>query len=138
MLFTFVLFSYRSFFSKHLALFSAYVSITNNLKLTTASLTMKPRKSIFHISSYTLLQNIFIDNNKILHWQEKTRSCAFSFLMVFNVYLPAGAMIETIEFNKVFTIEKVWHDIQHCVLLHVATNLLCLKLRERSTPQRHI
>ena len=37
------------------------------------------------------------------------------------------------------SIEKVGHDMQPCVILHVATNLtnlLCKNLRERSTPQR--
>ena len=37
--------------------------------------------------------------------------------MVFNECFPAGAMIRNIEFNKVYTIEKVLHGIQLCVLL---------------------
>ena len=41
--------------------------------------------------------------------------------MGFNVYLPAGTMIGNIEFNKLQSIENVLHDIQRCVLLHVAT-----------------
>ena len=42
--------------------------------------------------------------------------------MGFNEYLPAGTMIGNIEFDKVFSIEKVWHDIQCSVLLHVVSN----------------
>ena len=61
--------------------------------------------------------------------------------MGFNVYLPAGTMMGNIEFNKVYLIGKVLHDIQRWVLLHIATNLtnlVCKKLRETSTPQGHI
>ena len=61
--------------------------------------------------------------------------------MDFNVYLTAWIMIGNTEFNKVQSIEKVLHDIQRCVLLHVVTNptnLFCRKLPETSTPQRHI
>ena len=61
--------------------------------------------------------------------------------MGFNVYLPAGTMMGNVEFNKVYLIGKVLHDIQRCVLLHIATNLtnlVCKKLRETSTPQGHI
>ena len=57
------------------------------------------------------------------------------------MYLSAGKMIGNIEFNKVLSTEKVLHDIQRCVLLHVATNLIslfCKKLRETSTPRGHI
>ena len=35
--------------------------------------------------------------------------------MVFSECFPAGAMIRNIEFNKVYTIEKVLHGIQLCV-----------------------
>ena len=43
LLFNFALFSYRErVISKHLTLVLAYVSITNNLKLTATFLTMKP------------------------------------------------------------------------------------------------
>ena len=46
----------------------------------------------------------------------------------FNV--PAGIMSGNIEFNKVYSIVKVLHDIQRCVLLHVCVardliNLFC-------------
>ena len=61
--------------------------------------------------------------------------------MGFNVYLPSGTMIGNIEFKKVYLTENVLHDIQRCVLLHIATNLtnlVCKRLRETSTPQRHI
>ena len=61
--------------------------------------------------------------------------------MGFNVYLLAGAMIRNIKFYKVQSIERVLHDIQRCVLLHVTanvTNLFCKKLREANTSQRHI
>ena len=43
--------------------------------------------------------------------------------MGFNVYLPAGIVIGNIQFNKVLSTEKVWNDIQDCMLLHVAANL---------------
>ena len=49
--------------------------------------------------------------------------------MGFNVYLPAGTVIGNIEFNKVKSIEKVSYGIQRCVLLHVATNLNNLFLK---------
>ena len=61
--------------------------------------------------------------------------------MGLNVHLPAGTVIGNIEFKKVYLIEKVSHDMQRCVLLYIATsltNLVCKKLRETSTPQRHI
>ena len=61
--------------------------------------------------------------------------------MGFYVYWPAETIIGNIEFNKVLSIEKFLHDVQRCVLLHVATNhtnLFCKKLPERSTPHRHI
>ena len=61
--------------------------------------------------------------------------------MGFNMYLPALTLIGNIEFNKVLSTEKVWHEMQRYVLLHVAnnlTNLFCKKLRERGTSQRHI
>ena len=57
--------------------------------------------------------------------------------MGFNVYLPAGKLLSVIKSSR----QKFLHDMQRCVLLHGATNLtnlLCKKLRERSTPQRHI
>ena len=47
------------------------------------------------------------------------------FFMSFNLYFPAGTVIGNIEFNKVWSIEKVYLDIQRFVSLHIFTNLLC-------------
>ena len=44
-------------------------------------------------------------------------------LMTLNTYVPAGAMIENSEFNKVYLIEKVLDDIQRYVSLFWATNV---------------
>ena len=46
--------------------------------------------------------------------------------MGFNPYLAAGTMIGNIKFNKLQSIERALHDIQRCVLLHVATYLTYL------------
>ena len=61
-------------------------------------------------------------------------------LMGFNVYLPTGKMVGNIEFYKDQSIEKVLYDIQRCVLLHATNlnNIFCKKVREKSTPLRHI
>ena len=45
--------------------------------------------------------------------------------MGFSVYLPSRKMVGNIEFNKDYLTEKVLHDIQPCVMLHVVTNLFC-------------
>ena len=44
-------------------------------------------------------------------------------LMSLNTYVPAGEMIENIEFNKFWLTEKVIHDIQRYVSLFWATNI---------------
>ena len=51
-------------------------------------------------------------------------------LMGFNVHLPSWKMIEKNEYHKVMSIEKDLHDIQHCVLSYVITNI--------TYPSRHL
>ena len=50
--------------------------------------------------------------------------------MGFNVHLPSGKMIEKNEYHNVMSIEKDLHDIQHCVLPYVTTNI--------TYPSRHL
>ena len=51
------------------------------------------------------------------------------------MYLTAAATIGNIEFNVVKSIEKVLHNRQRCILLHVASLKI---IREKHTSEKYL
>ena len=148
-LFDFVFFFDRQRPISKLQFISTYVLITNNLKLATTSLNMKPilwkMEVLIHSNGFRigiLFQNISMTFSEkiliifflinllnscknlckpytLLHlqlYQKKATSQRLVLMIGFNIYLPAGKMVENIEFNKPYSTEKVLHDIKSCVV----------------------